>query len=45
MRIDDRDLRMMERLVRAQSRSNTEFSLPKMALEASPILEAVGGGD
>jgi DSF synthase len=46
MRIDERDLRMMERLVRAQSRANTESSLPtEIMLEPPPILEAIGGGD
>jgi DSF synthase len=45
MRIDERDLRMMERLVRAQSRTSAEFSSPQETLEATPVLEAVGGGD
>jgi DSF synthase len=48
MRIDERDLRMMERLVRAQARNaveNSASSLELVGLSGSPMLEAVGGGD
>jgi DSF synthase len=44
MRLDERDLKMMERLVRAQARNSAQNASPSMA-EVAPALEAVGAGD
>jgi DSF synthase len=47
MRLDERDLKMMERLVRAQARNATQNSLPATSetFVDVPVLEAVGAGD
>jgi len=46
MKIDERDLRMMERLVRAQARNVAEGASSDLTASTSaPVLEAVGGGD
>ena len=48
IKIDERDLRMMERLVRAQARSvadNAIASSARLSSNDAPMLEAVGAGD
>jgi DSF synthase len=47
MRIDDRDLRMMERLARAQARNAAESAASdaNFGFHSAPKLEAVGAGD